>query len=152
MKRDCFPLEIHLPDGTRAEYVAGSRPPRYMVDNDERAIDVTIPADLVDSGWHWSGSFLAQPQPPGTESGPGIAILTSRYGPPGWTYTTSGRIRVPGYWPSIYVTARYFDVRWREYLAEQAAPRAVKSPKKPKAVKQAPAVPEPIVEQMELAL
>lgn len=57
MKRDCYPLTIALPDGKRAEYVAGSRPPRYTIDGQACAIDVTIPDDLA-AVWFWHGTWL----------------------------------------------------------------------------------------------
>jgi hypothetical protein len=88
VKRDTAPLSIALPDGRRAEYVAGTRPARYTIDGALCAIDVTIPDDLVATGWYWSGSFLYQPWPgPRTEAegrGPGVAIATCTFPPPGY--------------------------------------------------------------------
>lgn len=136
------PLVICLPDGTRAELIDGSRPPRYTVDSEERAIEIAIPDDLLATGWYWSGSFLCQPYAPGDTRG--ICIITTQAAPPGWDYTPSGRCRVPGPWPSIYQTARTFDERWRLYQEERAA-KAEQPQKKPKRVKKQtmPVVPEP---------
>lgn len=156
--RDVYPLEIHLPDGTRATALPGVRPPRYVVDGEELAIDVTIPDDLQATGWHWQGSFLRQPHPIGSVDGPGIALFTFNAPPPGWQYTVNGRIRAPGFWPSCYVRARAFDVSWKRYLAEKAAQAQIVKPKrKPKKRDVAPAlapvaVVAPFIEQMELAL
>lgn len=148
---DCYPLVIHLPDGTCATALPGLRPPRYFVDGEELAINVTIPADLVATGWCWQGSFLRQPHPEGSADGPGIALFTFNAPPPGWNYTVSGRIRVPGFWPSCFVRARRFDVSWRQYLAEKAAqaamPKKVKKVKK--IVKPKPVLtPAPVVERV----
>lgn len=79
MRRDCYPLMINLPDGRRAEYVAGSRPARYTIDGELSDIDATIPDDLLATGWYWSGSFLFQPWPERPD-GPGVAISTGTYG------------------------------------------------------------------------
>lgn len=159
--RSAHPLIIHLPDQTIAELVAGTHPPRYQLGKEALAIDVTIPEDLIATGWYWSGSFLCQPHPPGMAPGmapgtnPGICIITSIAGPPGWDYTADGRCRVPGPWPSIYQTARWFDERWRLHQAERAA-KTEQPQKKPKRVKQqtTPVAPEAVLaaEQMELAL
>lgn len=106
MKRDAYPLEVHLPDGTRARVrivhivevndrgdevltQLVQHPPQYeRRDGTTVPIDVTIPDDLAAAGWYWSGSFLYQPWPEvRTEEqgrGPGVAIATCTYGPPGY--------------------------------------------------------------------
>lgn len=55
--RDAYPLELALPNGIRAQLVPGSRPPRYTMDGEPTAIDVTIPEDLA-AVWFWFGSWL----------------------------------------------------------------------------------------------
>jgi hypothetical protein len=139
--RDCYPLEIALPDGKRAEYVQGSRPPRYTVDGEPTAIDVTIPDELAQSGWYWSGSFLYQPWPePRTEAqgrGPGVAISTGTFGPPGYPCDRQ-----------TCFAAAYELERLRVEVAARPA-KKVKAGKKTAAVV---AEPELVAEQMELAL
>lgn len=82
MRRDCYPIELHLLDGQRAQYVPGSRPARYTVDGQACDIDVTIPDDLAALGWIWHGSTLFQPHV--GSDGPGVAITTCTYGLPGY--------------------------------------------------------------------
>lgn len=82
MQRDVCPLEIHLPDGKRACYIPGTRPPKYMVDGQPTDIDVSIPDDLAALGWIWHGSTLFQPH--AGSDGPGVAITTCTYGFPGY--------------------------------------------------------------------
>lgn len=148
MRRDCYPIEIALPDGKRAQYVAGSRPPKYTVDGELTAIDVTIPDELEASGWYWSGSFLYQPWPePRTAEqgrGPGVAISTGTFGPPGYPCDRQ----------TCFDSAREME-RLRVELA--ALPKKkIKASKKKIAIPDVPivAVPEPelVAEQLELAL
>jgi hypothetical protein len=82
MRRDVCPLAIALPDGRRAEYIAGTRPAKYTIDGEPCDIDVMIPEDLAATGWYWSGSYLYRPWP-SSEDGRGVPISTATYGVPG---------------------------------------------------------------------
>lgn len=144
MKRHCDPIEIALPDGKRAQYLAGSRPARYTVDDQPAEIDVTIPDDLQAAGWYWSGSFLYQPWPEArTEEqgrGPGVAISTALYGPPGY----------PSDRQTCFEVAQGMEAR-RGILDAQ---RALKPSKRTKAKVQEPKAEQPKerqTEQLELA-
>lgn len=77
-----IPLQLRLPGGIVADYVAQSGPPAYTVDGGEPiAVDVVIPDDLAERGWHWHGSFLycdgGDPCHP-------VFISTDTYAPPGF--------------------------------------------------------------------
>ncbi len=106
------PLALALPGGVLAEYVAGSDPPRYAVGGEPVAVDVTIPDDLVATGWHWYGSFLhvAGDYP--------LFVATNTYPPPGW----------PGDRRDCFAVARAFDLSERP-AAPEAAPRRTKQEK-----------------------
>lgn len=143
--RDCYPVELHLPGGVRAQYVPESRPAQYTVDGEPIAVDVTIPEDLAAAGWCWHGSFLYQPYP-GREDGPGVAISTGTFPPPGWPLVASpierkgtddeGEPKVETFVPKTCFEAAYEMERLR---AEHAAFRAAKPAKKARAPKPAPA-------------
>lgn len=144
MRRDVFPLEIALPDGKRAQYVAGSRPPHYTVDGEPTDIDVTIPDDLAEAGWYWSGSYLYQPWPEvRTEEqgrGPGVAISTGTFPPPGY--------------PSDHQTCIEAAYEMERLRTEHAAALAARPAKKVKAGRKTvvlPAAPIEIVPEPELA-
>jgi L-rhamnose isomerase len=101
-----IPLEIDLPGGP-AQLVPGSYEagrPRYERDGVEIDIDVTIPDDLVATGWCWHGSSLYQSAPaPGRIS---VGIHTGTNPPPG-----------------IFDIARHFDANRARAMAEwQAKP------------------------------
>lgn len=133
MQRDVYPLVINLPDGRRAELVPGSRPPAYSLpDQADAGIDPTIPDDLVATGWYWSGSFLYQPWPERSD-GPGHAISTGTYG-----------------LAETFEMARRSNAKRAELLVLRTATPAKKGKAKKKPI--AAPEPEPVTEQMELAL
>lgn len=140
---DAYPLELALPGGIRAQLVPGSRPPRYTINGEPTALDITIPTDLLATGWCWFGTLLYQPYP-GRDDGPGVGIITCTYPPPGWNYTLTGRILFPGFWCSCFIAARRMDLIHAEYEAA----RRVKLVAPKKAKRTAKAAPAPVVEQV----
>lgn len=118
------PLQLALPGGIVAEYVAESDPPAYTVNGAPIAVNVVIPDDLTREGWYWFGSFLRQPWPD-RDDGPSVCISTSTYPPPGWS---SDR-------PDIFTQARVLDAYRLSFQTELAA-RPAKQARKVKNVKQ----------------